>query len=209
MGNKKFLSSLAFWYAATWHPTPLHSHASSQCRALCRCVASIIFYSFKNPKGFSFLPHMKFGHFFLSLSLSLSLSFFFSLSLSLSLYLSLPFFSVCRTLTLDRLPWLHGRQSGSTSRAAPPPPKDPHRFISREVERIYHESLFNRLFVLERGLPTSNAFFNFIIQNRGWQTLCAPPVPRVALVVREFHSNLPFKVGTTVFVRGKWVEFGA
>ena len=25
----------------------------------------------------------------------------------------------------------------------------------------------------------------------------------------EFHSNLPFKVGTTVFVRGKWVEFGA
>ena len=27
--------------------------------------------------------------------------------------------------------------------------------------------------------------------------------------MREFHSNLPFKVGTTVFVRGKWVEFGA
>ena len=27
--------------------------------------------------------------------------------------------------------------------------------------------------------------------------------------MREFHSNLPFKVGTIVFVRGKWVEFGA
>ena len=27
--------------------------------------------------------------------------------------------------------------------------------------------------------------------------------------MREFHSNLPFKVRTTGFVRGKWVEFGA
>ena len=29
------------------------------------------------------------------------------------------------------------------------------------------------------------------------------------MVVREFHSNMPFKVGTTVFVQGKWVKFGA
>ena len=27
--------------------------------------------------------------------------------------------------------------------------------------------------------------------------------------MREFQSNLPFKVDTPVFVRGKWVEFGA
>ena len=27
--------------------------------------------------------------------------------------------------------------------------------------------------------------------------------------MREFHSNLPFKVGATVFFRGRWVEFGA
>ena len=27
--------------------------------------------------------------------------------------------------------------------------------------------------------------------------------------MREFHYNMPFKVGTTVFVRGKWVKFGA
>ena len=91
----------------------------------------------------------------------------------------------------------------------PPPPEDPHRFISWEAERIYHESLFKRSFVLEQGFPTSNVFFNFIIQNRGWQILCAPPVPKVAPVVREFHFNLPFKVDTTVFVRRKWVEFGA
>ena len=69
------------------------------------------------------------------------------------------------------------QQSDSTSRATPPPYEDPHRFISREVERIYHKSLFNRSFVLERGFPTSNAFFNFTIKNRGWQTLCAPLVP--------------------------------
>ena len=98
---------------------------------------------------------------------------------------------------------------GSTSRAAPPPPEDPHRFVSREAERIYHESLFNRSFVPECGFPTSNAFFNFTIKNRIWQTLCASPIPGVALVVREFHFNIPFKVGNTVFVRGKWVEFGA
>ena len=36
-----------------------------------------------------------------------------------------------------------------------------------------------------------------------------PPVPGVARVVQEFHSNLPFKIGSTVFVRGRWVEFGA
>ena len=31
----------------------------------------------------------------------------------------------------------------------------------------------------------------------------------MAPAVREFYSNLPFKVGTTIFVRGKWVKFGA
>ena len=30
----------------------------------------------------------------------------------------------------------------------------------------------------------------------------------MASVVLELHSNLPFKVGTTVFVQGKWVKFG-
>ena len=79
------------------------------------------------------------------------------------------------------------QRSSSTSRVAPPPSEDPHRFISREVEQINHESLFNRSFVPERGFPTSNAFFNFNIQNRGLQTLCAPPISGVASVVREFH----------------------
>ena len=100
-------------------------------------------------------------------------------------------------------------RSGSTSWADPPPPNDPRQFISREAERLYHESLYNCSFIPKRGFPTSNAFFNFSIQNRGWQTLYAPSTPGMASIVREFHSNLRFRVSTTVFVRGRWVEFEA
>ena len=64
---------------------------------------------------------------------------------------------------------------GSISRAAPPPLEDPHRFVSWEAKRIYHESLFNCSFVVKCDFLTSNAFFNFTIQNRGWQMLCATP----------------------------------
>ena len=99
-------------------------------------------------------------------------------------------------------------RSGSTSQAAPPPPDDPRCFISREVEQLYHESLCICYFVPERGFPTSNAFFNFTIQTRGWQTTCSP-TPRVAPVIRKLYSNLPFRVCTTVFVQGRWVDFGA
>ena len=31
----------------------------------------------------------------------------------------------------------------------------------------------------------------------------------MAPIVREFYSNLRFRVGTTVFVQGRWVDFGA
>ena len=82
--------------------------------------------------------------------------------------------------------------SGSTSRATPPSLDDLHRFISQEAERLYHKSLCICSFLLERGFLTSNVFFNFTIQTQGWQTLCAPPTPGVALVVREFYScNAP------------------
>ena len=100
-------------------------------------------------------------------------------------------------------------RSSSTSQADPPSSDDdPCRFISREAERLYHELLYNRSFIPEWGFPTSNAFFNFSIQNRGWQTLCAPPTPGVASIVREFHSNLRFRVDTTMFLSSRWVELG-
>ena len=89
-----------------------------------------------------------------------------------------------------------------TSRAAAPPLDDSRRFISWEVERLYHESLCIYSFVSEWGFPTSNVFFNFTIQTQGWQTGVTP-------VIREFYFNLPFRFGTTVFVRGQWVDFGA
>ena len=44
-------------------------------------------------------------------------------------------------------------------------------------------------------------------EQRMAEVMCAT-CSRVARVVREFHSNLPFKVGATIFVRGMWVEFG-
>ena len=98
---------------------------------------------------------------------------------------------------------------GSTSYAEPPPLDDLHRFISREAELLYYKLLCIRSFVSEQGFSTSNAFFNFTIQTRGWQTLCPLSTPRVTPIVREFYSNLPFRVGTTVFVRGRWVDFRA
>ena len=85
----------------------------------------------------------------------------------------------------------------------------PKKTVPAKRHRSCSTSLCNRSFVPERGFPTSNAFFNFTIHTRGWQTLCAPPTPEVASVVQEFHSNLRFLVGTTVFVRGRWVDFGA
>ena len=43
--------------------------------------------------------------------------------------------------------------------------------------------MWNPPFVSKRGFPTSNVFFNFAIQTREWQTLCAPPTPRVVPIV--------------------------
>ena len=98
---------------------------------------------------------------------------------------------------------------GSNSQAAPPPPDDSRRFIFREAERLYHESLCIRSFVLELVFLTSNVFINFTIQTQGCQTLCVSPTPRVAPVICEFYSNLPFRVGTIVFVQGRWADFEA
>ena len=36
--------------------------------------------------------------------------------------------------------------------------------------------------------------------------LCEHPPPGIALVVREFHSNLRLRVGSIVYVQSKWVD---
>ena len=84
------------------------------------------------------------------------------------------------------------KRIGSSSRAPPPPPENSEKFITREAKKLYHESLFNRTFVVERGIQDSNIYFTFMIRDRGWTTLCAHPQPRIAPVVKEFHSNLQF-----------------
>ena len=101
------------------------------------------------------------------------------------------------------------RKIGSSFHTTPPLPEDPKKFITHEAEWLYHESPYNRTFVPERGFPTSNVYFPFMIENKGWIKLSENPPPGIALVVREFHSNLRFREGSTVYVRGKWVNFDA
>ena len=170
---------------------PLHSNASPQHRALHRCVAA----QFLSPLNIRTADHFSLQSHLATLS-------------SPSLF----FFSVCRFLALDRPPWLHGSQlqPKDSDLAQPRGQHHPFRKVHFPGGRVDLPRVPVQSFVHPgTRFPTSNAFFNFTIQNRGWQTLYAPLVPGVAPVVQEFHSNLPFKVGTTVFIRGKWVEFSA
>ena len=127
-------------YAAVQNPSPWRSDE--------------YFEPYKYSHGFSFFPPHDFWPPF-----PLPLSF-----LLLCLQISIP---QSTTMAPRKSTPAKRQRSDFTSRATPPPPEDPHRFISREVERIYHESLFNRSFISERSFRTSNAFFNFTIQNRG------------------------------------------
>ena len=51
------------------------------------------------------------------------------------------------------------KRVGSSSRAPPPPPDNPEKFFTREAEKLYHESLFNRTFIEEHDIPDSNIYF--------------------------------------------------
>ena len=52
---------------------------------------------------------------------------------------------------------------GSSSRAPPPLPNNPEKFITWEAKKLYHESLYSRKFFVERGITNSNVYFNFMI----------------------------------------------
>ena len=65
-------------------------------------------------------------------------------------------------------------------------------------------------FVFERGFPTMAINFGDLLQGIwSWSKLCEHPPLGVALVVREFCTNLQDKVGSTIFVQWKWVLFDA
>ena len=88
-----------------------------------------------------------------------------------------------------------------------PLPENPEKFITRDAKKLYHESLYSKTFIAECGFSNFNVYFNFMIWDKGWTKLCSHPPPRIALIVREFHSNLRYRVGSTVYVREKWVNF--
>ena len=81
--------------------------------------------------------------------------------------------------------------------------------ITWEAEKLYHESLFNKTFIAEHDILDSNVHFTFMFWDQGWTTFYTQPQPRISPAVRELQSNLKFRLGTTVYVRGKWVDFSA
>ena len=89
------------------------------------------------------------------------------------------------------------KRMGSSSRAPIPLPNNPKKFITRDAERLYHDSFFNRTFILN-----TNVYLNFVIKEKGWTKLCEHPLPGIAQVVREFHSNFQSRIGSTVYVYG-------
>ena len=63
--------------------------------------------------------------------------------------------------------------------------------------------------MLECGFATSNAYFTYLIQRKGWEKICKHPLEGIASIVCDFHSNLPHRDGSTVYDRAKWVKFDA
>ena len=91
--------------------------------------------------------------------------------------------------------------------ALPPPPQNPRKFVMKATEDDY--PFFSHTpFFLEKGF-TSIAinFFDLLKGRRNWNQLCEHPPLGVAPVVCEFCTNLRYKIGLTVFVRGTWLPF--
>ena len=99
------------------------------------------------------------------------------------------------------------RKIAPQRKVAPPRAKDPFKFIKRETGRMFYDSLVVRAFVIKQGFHKPNAYFNLIIQQRKWTTLCEHPPQGMAPLVHELYANLPFRDGTKLYVRGVWVRF--
>ena len=93
------------------------------------------------------------------------------------------------------------KRIGSSSLVPLPHPKNHDKFITLEAEKLYHESLHNRNFVVECNFSDSNVHFSFMIQEKGWTKFCEHPPPGIALMVKEFHFILRYQIDTIVYVR--------
>ena len=82
-------------------------------------------------------------------------------------------------------------------------------FVSEEAYSNWKKHYANKGFVAERRFINPIPPFKKMIEQRGWEALCAHQKSGYAAVVREFYSNLVGRKDNTVFVRGVWVPYGA
>ena len=82
-------------------------------------------------------------------------------------------------------------------------------FVSEEAYSNWKKHYANKGFVAERRFINPITPFKEMIEQRGWEALCAHQTSGYAAVVKEFYSNLVGRKDNTVFVRGVWVPYGA
>ena len=82
-------------------------------------------------------------------------------------------------------------------------------FVLEEAYSNWKKHYANKGFVAERRFRNPITPFKEMIEQRGWEVLCAHQKSVYAAVVREFYSNLVGRKDNTVFVRGVWVPYGA
>ena len=82
-------------------------------------------------------------------------------------------------------------------------------FVSEEAYSNWKKHYANKGFVAERRFRNPITPFKEMIEQRGWEALCAHQKSGYVAVVREFYSNLVGRKDNTVFVRGVWVPYGA
>ena len=82
-------------------------------------------------------------------------------------------------------------------------------FVSEEAYSNWKKHYAKKGFVSERRLRNPITPFKEMIEQRGWNALCAHQNPGYKAVVKEFYSNLVGRKDNTVFVRGVWVPYGA
>ena len=82
-------------------------------------------------------------------------------------------------------------------------------FVSEEAYSNWKKHHAKKGFVAERRFRNPTTPFKEMIEQRGWETLCAHQKSGYAAVVREFYSNLVDRKDNIVFVRGVWVPYGA
>ena len=75
-------------------------------------------------------------------------------------------------------------------------------FVLEEAYSNWKKHYASKGFVVERRFRNPITPFKEMIEQRGWEALCAHQKSGYAAVVREFYSNLVGRKDNTVLVRG-------